>query len=73
MMSFMDHWDLDGDDSIADVDNASTQYDHVLMVYSLPGAQIKKIVLVQVRGEHRGDLVQFHGMVLLESICHLWL
>ena len=33
------------------------------MVYSLPSAQIKKIVLVRVRGEHHGDLVQFQSMV----------
>ena len=26
MMSFMDHWDSDGDDSVADVDDASTRY-----------------------------------------------
>ena len=33
--------------------------DHVMMVYSLPGAQIKKMVHVTVSAEHREDLLHF--------------
>ena len=42
MMSFMDHWDLDGDDSIADVDDASTRYDDLVSQWENADAEVDK-------------------------------
>ena len=37
--------------------------DHVLMVYSLPGANVKKLVLVGVSVEHRYELLKFQTLL----------
>ena len=37
--------------------------EYVMMVYSLPGAQVKKIVLVQVSPDHQKEFLQFQGFL----------
>ena len=42
--------------------------DHVIMVYSLPGAQIKKMVNICVSAEHRADLLRFRKIHALKCM-----
>ena len=42
MMSFMDHWDSDGDDSVPDVDDTSTRYDDLVLQWENTDAEVDK-------------------------------
>ena len=42
MMSFVDHWDSDGDNSVPDVDDTSTQYDDLVSQWENADAEVDK-------------------------------